>query len=62
VIVKAVGEHVLRQECPVKDEALVAVVMQHDVLQKTLAVLIEKIGLERRTKTISRVSRSRPKK
>jgi hypothetical protein len=52
VIVQAVGEHVLRQECPVKDEALVAVVMQHDSLQKTLALLLEKIGLERRAKPV----------
>jgi hypothetical protein len=48
VIVKAVGEYILKQDCPVRGEALVPVVLQHDTIQKTLALLLEKIGLERR--------------
>ena len=42
------GEYVLKQECPVQKGQLIAVVMQHDTVQKTLALLLEKIGLERR--------------
>jgi hypothetical protein len=53
VIVKAVGEHILKQECPVRRDALVPVVLQHDTLQKTLALLLEKIGLERRAKPVA---------
>ena len=48
IIAKAVGEFVLKQECPVQKDQLIAVVMQHDTVQKTLALLLEKIGLERR--------------
>ena len=49
VIVQAVGDWILRQECPVNDrQALIAVVMQHDVLQRGLAKLLETLGLERR--------------
>jgi hypothetical protein len=36
VIVQAVGEWILKQECPVRRGALVPVVMQHDSMQKTL--------------------------
>jgi hypothetical protein len=46
IIAKAVGEYVLKQECPVQKDQLIAVVMQHDTVQKTLALLLEKIGLE----------------
>lgn len=53
VIVQAVGEWILKQECPVNDrQALVAVVMQHDVLQRGLAKLLETLGLERRAKPV----------
>jgi hypothetical protein len=53
IIAKATSEYILKQECPVTDRhALVAVVMQHDTLQKTLALLLEKIGLERKAKTV----------
>ena len=48
IIAKAVGEYVLKLECPVQSDTLVSVVMQHDTIQKTLALLLEKIGLERR--------------
>jgi hypothetical protein len=48
IIAKAVGEYVLKQECPVQKDQLIAFVMQHDTVQKTLALLLEKIGLERR--------------
>jgi hypothetical protein len=54
VIAQATGEYILKQECPVSDRhALVAVVMQHDTIQKTLALLLEKIGLERRAKPVA---------
>jgi hypothetical protein len=48
IIAKAVGEYVLKQDCPVQNDTLVSVVMEHDTIQKTLALLLEKIGLKRR--------------
>ena len=48
IIAKAVGEYVLKQDCPVQNDTLVSIVMQHDTIRKTLALLLEKIGLERR--------------
>jgi hypothetical protein len=48
VITKAVGDWILRQECPVRGDALVSVVLQHDTMQKTLTMLLDKIGYERR--------------
>jgi hypothetical protein len=48
IIAKAVGEYDLKLDCPVQNDTLVSVVMQHDTIQKTLALLLEKIGLERR--------------
>jgi hypothetical protein len=49
VIVQAVGEFILRQESPVEEQrkVLAPVVMQHDGLQRTLAKLLETIGLQR---------------
>lgn len=47
VIVQAVGEWILKQECPVRRDALVPVVMQHDTMQKTLALMLDKLGLQR---------------
>jgi hypothetical protein len=56
IIAKATGEYILKQECPVNDRhALIAVVMQHDQIQKTLALLLEKIGLKRRAKPVQDV-------
>ena len=46
VIAQAVGEYILKQECPVIGGSLVPVVLQHDRLQATLAHLLDKIGLE----------------
>src|SRR5262245_59003499 len=40
VIVRAVGEYVLRQELPVQDGRLFEVVLQHDRLQTSLAALL----------------------
>ena len=48
VIVQAVGEHLLCQDTIVNRDQLVPVVLQHDTLQKTLAGLLEKVGLERK--------------
>jgi hypothetical protein len=42
-----VGEWILKQECPVRRDALVPVVMQHDAMQKTLALMLDKLGLQR---------------
>jgi len=47
VIVQAVGEWILKQECPVRRDALVPAVMQHDTMQKTLALMLDKLGLQR---------------
>jgi hypothetical protein len=52
VIVQAVGEHILKQDSPVRSDALAAFVMQHDTMQKTLALLLEKIGLQRVPKPV----------
>jgi hypothetical protein len=58
VIVQAVGEWILQQECPVNDrQALIAVVMQHDVLQRGLAKLLETLGLERRAAPVQDIRR-----
>jgi hypothetical protein len=57
VIVKAVGEYILKQDCPVHRDALVPVALQHDTMQKTLAVLLDKIGLERRSKPVEDIRR-----
>jgi hypothetical protein len=58
VIVQAVGDWILRQECPVTDRgALLAVVMQHDVLQRGLAKLLETLGLERRAAPVLDIRR-----
>ena len=37
----------------VNRDALVPVVLQHDTMQKTLAELLEKIGLKRRAKPMA---------
>jgi hypothetical protein len=59
VIVQAVGEWILQQECPVNNDrqALIAVVMQHDVLQRGLAKLLETLGLERRAAPVLDIRR-----
>jgi hypothetical protein len=58
VITQAVGEWILQQECPVNDrQALIAVVMQHDVLQRGLAKLPETLGLERRAAPVQDIRR-----
>ena len=44
---QAVGEWILKQECPVRRYALVPAVMQRDAMQKTLALLLDKLGLQR---------------
>jgi len=41
----------------VKGDALLGVVMQHDVLQKTLATLLAQVGLERRAKPVTDIRR-----
>jgi hypothetical protein len=50
VIVRAVGEYVLRQELPVRDGRLFEVVLQHDRLQTSLAALLDRVGFQRRAK------------
>jgi hypothetical protein len=59
VIVQAVGEWILQQECPVNNDrqALIAVVMQHDILQRGLAKLLETLGLERRAVPVEDIRR-----
>jgi hypothetical protein len=59
VIARATGEWVLQQECPVDTnrQALIQVVMQHDVLQRTLAKLLETLGLERRAAPVEDIRR-----
>ena len=59
VIVQAVGEYVLKQECPVDRErhALVPVVMQHDRLQATFVALLDKLGLGRVAQTVPDIRR-----
>ena len=52
IIARAVGEYVLKQECPVQKDQLIAVVMQHDTVQKTLALLLEKIGTPTTSSTL----------
>ena len=49
LIVRAVGDYILRQETLVMDGALLPVVMQHDRLVATLAGLLTTLGLGRRT-------------
>ncbi|MCW5891364.1 MAG: hypothetical protein KIT14_12550 [bacterium] len=56
VIVRATGEYILAQEMPVQDGALLAVVMQHDRLQATLAGLLDRLGWERRAKQLDLAS------
>jgi hypothetical protein len=57
VIVKAVGEYVLRQEPSELRRPRAPVVLQHDTMQNTLAELLEKIGLERRAKPMADIRR-----
>jgi hypothetical protein len=63
VIVQAVGEWILQQECPVNNDrqALIAVVMQHDVLQRGLAKLLETLGLEQRCARRGHPAPARPR-
>ena len=49
---RAVGEHVLRQEMPVEDGQLLEVVMQHDRLQTSLAAMLDRLGFRRRTRDV----------
>jgi hypothetical protein len=58
VITQVVGEYILKQESLMNDRsALLAVVMQHDVLQRGLAKLLETLGLERRAEPILDIRR-----
>jgi hypothetical protein len=54
VITTSVGNWLLNQETLVdpQHQELVGVVLQHDTLQKTLAMLLDKVGLQRRTATV----------
>jgi hypothetical protein len=54
VITTSVGNWLLNRETLVdpQHQELVGVVLQHDTLQKTLAMLLDKIGLQRRTATV----------
>jgi len=52
---------VLQQECPVDThrQALIHVVMQHDVLQRTLGKLLQTLGLERRAAQVQDIRTQR---
>jgi hypothetical protein len=54
VITQSVGNWLLNRETLVdlQHQELVGVVMQHDILQRSLATLLDKIGLQRRTATV----------
>jgi hypothetical protein len=52
VITQAVGEYILRQDTLVQEGSLVGVVEQHDRLQRTLVMMLQTLGLERRVKPV----------
>jgi hypothetical protein len=62
VITQSVGNWLLNRETLVdpKNQELVGVVLQHDTLQKTLAVLLDKVGLERRLQPPEDLAASSP--
>jgi hypothetical protein len=52
IIVRAVGEFIMRQDSLVQGNRLLEVVTQHDRLSATLGSLIDRLGLERKTKEV----------
>jgi hypothetical protein len=52
IIVRAVGEFIMRQDSLVQGNRLLEVVTQHDRLSATLGSLLDRLGLERKTKEV----------